>query len=284
MLHTSLDNEILPKVQNAIDTKKAVKLEMPIRNIHRTVGTIVSGKIGKKYGDQGLPDNTIHIKFKGAAGQSFGAFLAKGVTLELEGYSNDYLGKGCSGGRIIVYPPKNAHFNPGDNIVVGNTLLYGATSGEVFIQGAAGERFAVRNSGVNAVIEGVGDHGCEYMTGGTVVVLGQTGRNFAAGMSGGIAYVWDPNQLFDTYCNLEMVDLLPVVEKEDIEKLKSMITRHFEYTGSVKAKEILDTWDYSIDKFVKVFPIDYKLALQRIKEQEIASSDNLKVTEEVYRG
>ncbi|HOV13163.1 MAG TPA: glutamate synthase-related protein, partial [Spirochaetota bacterium] len=285
MLSTSLDyNVILDLVKDAIDKKTPFKMNMPIRNIHRSVGTVISGKIGKKYGDLGLPDNTIHIKFTGAAGQSFGGFLAPGVTLELEGYANDYLGKGLSGGRIIVYPPKNAHFDPANNIVVGNTLLYGATRGEVFIRGAAGERFAVRNSGVTAVIEGVGDHGCEYMTGGTVVVLGNTGKNFAAGMSGGIAYVYDPNQLFDTFCNLEMVDLLPVVEKDDREKLKSLITKHYEYTGSDKAKDILDNWEDAIDRFVKIFPIDYRLALQRIRASESAKSESLSVTEEVSRG
>ena len=221
-LDTSLDNQLLPKLGDAMENKKPVVLNEKIRNIHRTVGTIISGKIGKKYGSAGLPDDTIHINFSGVAGQSFGAFLAPGITLELEGYANDYLGKGLSGGRIIVYPPKMTKFDPGDNIVVGNTLLYGATQGEVFIRGVAGERFAVRNSGVTAVIEGVGDHGCEYMTGGTVVVLGNTGRNFAAGMSGGISYVYDVNQLFDTFCNLEMVDLTPVTETEDVELLKSL--------------------------------------------------------------
>ncbi|OHD07467.1 MAG: glutamate synthase subunit alpha [Spirochaetes bacterium GWB1_27_13] len=285
MLSTSLDyNVILDKVKDAIETKKPVKIEMPIRNIHRTVGTVTSGVIAKKYGDQGLPTDTIHIKFNGAAGQSFGAFLAHGVTLELEGYANDYLGKGLSGGKIIVYPPKQSHIDPANNIVVGNTLLYGATRGEVYIRGAAGERFAVRNSGVTAVIEGVGDHGCEYMTGGTVVVLGNTGRNFAAGMSGGIAYVLDPNQLFDTFCNLEMVDLLPLNEEEDRNKLKDLLTKHYQYTGSEKAKEILNAWEESIDRFVKVFPIDYRLALQRIKQAELTKSETMKVTEEVFRG
>lgn len=285
MFNTSLDYTLLlDKVKPAIEKKEKVKLDINIKNIHRTVGTMISGKIAKIYGEDGLPDGTIHIKFNGCAGQSFGAFLCKGITFELEGYANDYLGKGLSGGRIIVYPPKNADIEPGDNIVVGNTLLYGATRGEVYICGAAGERFAVRNSGVKAVIERVGDHGCEYMTGGIVVVLGPTGRNFAAGMSGGIAYVYDPDQLFDTYCNLEMVDLLPIIEENDKKVLKDMITKHYQYTGSLKAKYLLDRWDISIEKFVKVFPLDYKLALSRIKANEIASSEQIQVTEEVHHG
>lgn len=285
MLSTSLDyNVLLELVKDAIHHKKPFKMNMPIRNIHRSVGTVISGKIGKKYGDEGLPDNTIHIKFTGAAGQSFGAFLAPGVTLELEGYANDYLGKGLSGGRIIVYPPQKAQLDPTNNIIVGNTLLYGGTKGEVFIRGAAGERFAVRNSGVTVVVEGVGDHGCEYMTGGTVVVLGNTGKNFAAGMSGGTVFVYDPNQLFDTFCNLEMVDLLPVVEKEDRDKLKNLITKHYEYTKSDKAKEIVDNWENAIDRFVKIFPIDYRLALQRMREFESVKSETQGVTEEVIRG
>ncbi|HPP03974.1 MAG TPA: glutamate synthase large subunit [Spirochaetota bacterium] len=285
MLETSLDYTLLlDKVKDAIEKKTKISFEVPIRNIHRAVGTMISGKIAKIYGENGLPEDTIKIKFNGTAGQSFGAFLCKGVTFELEGYANDYLGKGLSGGKIIVYPPKNADIEPGDNIVVGNTLLYGATRGEVYISGAAGERFAVRNSGAKAVIERVGDHGCEYMTGGIVVVLGPTGRNFAAGMSGGIAYVYDPDQLFDTYCNLELVDLVPVVEESDKNTLKEMITKHYEYTKSEKAKHILDRWDISIEKFVKVFPLDYKLALSRIKANEIANSDQIQVTEEVSNG
>jgi glutamate synthase (NADPH) large chain len=284
MIETSLDNEILKKIGDSIESGKSVKINMPIRNIHRSVGTIISGKIARKHGGAGLKDDTIKIKFNGSAGQSFGAFLASGVTLELEGYANDYLGKGLSGGKIMVYPPKSAQIEPGDNIIVGNTLLYGATKGEVYIRGVAGERFAVRNSGANAVIEGVGDHGCEYMTGGTVVVLGSTGRNFAAGMSGGIAFVWDPNQYFDTFCNLEMVDLLPVIDEADRKILKDMITKHYEFTKSTKAKQILDTWEDAIDRFVKVLPVDYKFALQRIREREMASSESMHVTEEVLSG
>ncbi len=285
MLHTSLDTEkLLDLAKPAIDNQTKVNVELPIRNINRSVATIVSGVVAKKYGEAGLPDDTIHFKFKGCAGQSLGAFLAKGITLELEGYANDYLGKGMSGGRIIVYPPKTSHINAGENIIVGNTLLYGATGGEVFINGGAGERFAVRNSGCTTVVEGVGDHGCEYMTGGKIIVLGSTGKNFAAGMSGGIAYVFDPNQTFDNYCNLEMVDLTPVYEDNDKKELKSLIEKHYKFTGSEKAKDILDKWEESIDKFVKVFPIDYKLALKKMKERESVKSDTLNVTEEVYRG
>ena len=285
MLDTSLDKNVLIDIaKDAIDKKKPVKKELSIKNIHRTVGTMLSGIIAKKYGENGLPDNTIHFKFNGVAGQSFGAFLVKGVTLELEGFANDYLGKGLSGGRIIVYPPKKSSILPGENIIVGNTLLYGAIKGEVFIRGSAGERFAVRNSGVTAVIEGVGDHGCEYMTGGTVIVLGNTGRNFAAGMSGGLAYVFDTNQLFDTLCNLDMVDLMPITEEEDIIILKELILKHYNYTGSLKAYQILETWEDSLEKFVKVFPIDYRRALKRMKQQELTQSVTIDVTEEVYHG
>ncbi|MBN2544654.1 MAG: glutamate synthase large subunit [Spirochaetes bacterium] len=285
MLDTSLDNTLLINLlEESINNKIKVSKTLNIRNIHRSVGTMLSYKVVKKHGDKGLPDDTIKLKFNGSAGQSFGAFLAKGITLELEGYANDYLGKGISGGKIIVYPPKKSNFLPGDNIIVGNTLLYGAITGEVYIRGAAGERFAVRNSGVTAVVEGVGDHGCEYMTGGTVVVLGNTGRNFAAGMSGGIAYVLDQSQLFDTLCNLDMVDLVPVTKEEDIKVLKGLITNHHRYTESQVAKRLLETWDDSIQRFVKVFPIDYRIAMERLKSQESTKSVTMDVTEEVYHG
>jgi len=285
MLDTSIDKNILLDLTfDAINNKNKIYKELEIKNIHRTAGTLISGLIAKKYGFEGLPEDTIHLKFNGVAGQSFGAFLSKGITFELEGYTNDYLGKGISGGKIIVYPPVNADISPGDNIIVGNTLLYGGIFGEVYIRGAAGERFAVRNSGVTAVVEGVGDHGCEYMTGGTVVVLGKTGRNFAAGMSGGIAFIYDKDQLFDTYCNLDMVDLLPVTDEDDAKLLKLLISRHYKYTKSSIAEKILNTWEDSLDRFVKVFPIDYKMALERIKEQEYANSITMDVTEEVYDG
>ncbi|MCK4798848.1 MAG: glutamate synthase large subunit [Spirochaetes bacterium] len=282
-LNTSLDNNMLIDLaKESIENKKKIKKELSIKNIHRTVGTMLSGIIAKKYGAQGLPDDTIHFKFNGNAGQSFGAFLAKGVTLELEGFANDYLGKGLSGGKIIVYPPKKSNILSNDNVIVGNTLLYGAIDGEVFIRGAAGERFGVRNSGVTAVVEGLGDHGCEYMTGGTVLVLGKTGRNFAAGMSGGIAYVWDENQLFDTFCNLDMVDLLSIVDEEDKQILKKLISKHYKLTGSRIANRILETWEDSLGRFVKVFPIDYRKALERLKQQELANTVTMDVTEEVY--
>ena len=240
---------------------------MPIRNVHRTVGTILSNRIVKRWGGDGLPDGTIEITLTGSAGQSFGAFLAPGVTLQLIGDANDYLGKGLSGGRIVVQTPPNSPFDPKENVIVGNTLLYGATSGEVFINGLAGERFAVRNSGAVAVVEGVGDHACEYMTGGTVVVIGRTGRNFAAGMSGGVAYVLDEHQLFDTLCNLDMVDLESIYQEEDQRVLRDLIRRHHQWTGSAQARRILDNWQEMSGKFVKVMPIDYRKALERLRAQ-----------------
>jgi glutamate synthase domain-containing protein 3 len=222
------------------------------------------------------------VNFNGAAGQSFGAFLTKGITFELEGESNDYLGKGLSGGRIILYPHSGSTFSGYRNIITGNVNLFGATGGEAFINGRAGERFAVRNSGAIAVVEGVGDHGCEYMTGGRVIILGKTGVNFAAGMSGGVAYVYDENQLFDTRCNLEMVDIEPVVAAEDIDFLKSMIQRHIEYTDSKQGKLLMESWEESLPNFVKVMPLDYRMALLRIKEQETKETDETAITEEVY--
>jgi glutamate synthase (NADPH/NADH) large chain len=257
---------------------------MPIRNTNRTVGAIISNRIVKKYGPKGLPKDTVEITFHGSAGQSFGAFLVPGVTLQLIGESNDYLGKGLSGGRIIVKIPENSHFAAHENIIVGNTLLYGATSGEVFINGVAGERFAVRNSGAVAVVEGVGDHCCEYMTGGTIVVLGQTGCNFAAGMSGGIAYVLDEMQLFDTLCNLDMVELESVWKEDDKRLLHSLIERHLKFTGSPRAQGILDTWTDTVGKFVKVVPIDYRKALEKMRAAEQRDTDTTPATEEVFYG
>ncbi|MHC5075721.1 MAG: GltB/FmdC/FwdC-like GXGXG domain-containing protein, partial [Planctomycetota bacterium] len=224
------------------------------------------------------------ITFKGSAGQSFGAFLAPGVTLRLIGESNDYLGKSLSGGRIIVKTPEKSPFLPHENIIVGNTLLYGATCGEVFINGVAGERFCVRNSGALAVVEGIGDHGCEYMTGGLVVVLGQTGCNFAAGMSGGIAYVLDEMQLFDTLCNLDLVELETVWKQEDQNVLRDLIKRHYQWTGSVQAERILDNWVDTIGKFVKVVPIDYRKALEKMRRSEHRDTETTPATEEVFYG
>ena len=279
-----LDWSILPLVRKAIDNAEPVKLDLTIRNVHRTVGAMLSNRIYKRWGAGGLPDGTIQITFSGSAGQSFGAFLPPGVTLRLVGESNDYLGKGLSGGRIVVETPPGSPFDPLENVIVGNTLLYGATRGEAFINGLAGERFAVRNSGATAVVEGVGDHGCEYMTGGTVVVLGRTGRNFAAGMSGGIAYVLDEHQLFDTLCNLDMVDLESIWQPEDQRVLRDLIARHLGWTGSQQAARILDNWPETSGKFVKVIPIDYRKALARLREREDVAGEQAAATEEVFRG
>jgi glutamate synthase domain-containing protein 2/glutamate synthase domain-containing protein 3 len=279
----NLDWQILEKAKNAIEKKEKTQIEMPIRNVNRTVGAILSNRIVRKLGPVGLPDGTIEIVFRGSAGQSFGAFLAPGVTLKLIGESNDYLGKGLSGGRIIVQTPENSPFQPNENVIVGNTVLYGATSGEVFINGMAGERFAVRNSGATAVVEGVGDHGCEYMTGGVVVVLGQTGCNFAAGMSGGLAYVLDEMQLFDTLCNLDLVELESIWQEEDRRLLHELIERHLKWTGSKRAKQILDGWPDMVGKFVKVIPMDYRNALAKMRAAEQRDTETTPATEEVFR-
>ncbi len=252
-----LDWQLLATAAPALERKEKIKASFEIRNTNRTVGTILSNEISKKYKSAGLPDDTIHFTFTGTAGQSFGAFNTKGVTLELEGDANDYFGKGLSGAKLIVYPSKQALFTPEENIVIGNVAFYGATSGEAYIRGKAGERFAVRNSGANVVVEGVGDHGCEYMTGGSVVILGSTGRNFAAGMSGGIAYVYDVNNTFHELCNKEMVDLDPL-DNEDAQLLQAMINKHFAYTGSTVAKFVLDDLENQLKNFIKVFPKDYK--------------------------
>ncbi len=260
-LSTALDYKLIEKAKPALDSKKPVKIEMPVRNLDRAVGAILSSEVSKKYEAEGLPADTIHVKLKGSAGQSLGAWLAPGVTIEVEGDANDYVGKGLSGGRVVVYPPKESSFVAEDNIVVGNVCLYGGIKGEAFFRGMAGERFAVRNSGVKAVVENIGDHGCEYMTGGVVVVLGPTGRNFGAGMSGGIAYIWDEDGKFKDRCNLGMVDLEPVVESDDKLILKDLVQKHFDLTGSARAKKILDAWEKSLSQFVKVFPKEYRRAL-----------------------
>ncbi|WP_457565867.1 glutamate synthase large subunit [Caldithrix abyssi] len=278
----TLDFNLLPNLQKAIEKQQPVELTAPIFNFNRTVGTIISSEIATKYGSQGLPEDTVTIRFKGSAGQSFGAFLAHGVTFFLEGDANDYLGKGLSGGKIIIRPPERSNFLPQNNVICGNVALFGATAGEVYINGVAGERFAVRNSGALAVVEGVGDHGCEYMTGGRVIVLGGTGVNFAAGMSGGIAYVLDENQLFDTRCNLEMVDIEPLNDEQDVAFLKSCIEKHHAYTGSPLAAEILAQWEDFLPSFVKVMPIDYRKALERLKESQFSEDGAVKVTEEVF--
>ncbi len=283
-LENHMDWEIIEKARPTFEKKQKVTLDLPIKNTDRTIGTILSNRLVKKLGPDGLEDDTITINFTGSAGQSFGAFLTKGVTLKLIGDSNDYLGKGLSGGRIIVETPPGSPFLAHENIIVGNTLLYGATRGEVFINGMAGERFCVRNSGATAVVEGVGDHGCEYMTGGLVVVLGQTGCNFAAGMSGGIAYVLDELQLFDTLCNLDMVDLESVWKPEDTELLYGLIQKHEKLTRSSRARRILDAWPDMVGRFVKVIPIDYRKALERMRAGEERDTDTTPATEEVFHG
>jgi len=261
-LDQALDYTLIRHAGPALETGAAVDVALPIRNVHRTVGAMLSGEVSRRYGSEGLPEDRVRFRFTGSAGQSFGAFLAPGVTLTLEGDANDYTGKGLSGGKIIVYPPKDSNLTPEENIIVGNTVLYGATGGLAFFSGIAGERFAVRNSGATAVVEGVGDHGCEYMTKGTVVVLGSTGRNFAAGMTGGIAYVWDESGLFaSTRCNRSGVDLELVSDPEDVALVKSLIQRHLEFTGSPRAARLLAGWDTQLPKFIKVFPQEYKRAL-----------------------
>ncbi|HTS86234.1 MAG TPA: glutamate synthase subunit alpha, partial [Usitatibacter sp.] len=293
-LARALDHELIAKATAALESKRPVQFSSRIFNRNRTVGAMLSGEVARRYGHAGLPDDTIHVGFQGTAGQSFGAWLAHGVTFELEGDANDYVGKGLSGGRLVVYPPKDCPIIPEENIVVGNTVMYGAISGEAYFRGVAGERFCVRNSGATAVVEGVGDHGCEYMTGGTVVVLGKAGRNFAAGMSGGIAYVLDEEGDFTQRCNLAMVELEPIPEEEtaaesvgsngelethgkvtidhlaghDDATLKGLIQRHLLYTGSERARLVLENWATYLPKFVKVMPLEYRRALgEMLKEQ-----------------
>ncbi|HET9578395.1 MAG TPA: glutamate synthase large subunit [Usitatibacter sp.] len=295
-LANALDHELIDRAATAIASKRPVSVEMKIYNRNRTVGAMLSGEVARRYGHAGLAEDTIHVKFNGTAGQSFGAWLAHGVTFELEGDANDYVGKGLSGGRIVVYPPKDCPIVPEENIVIGNTVMYGAITGEAYFRGVAGERFCVRNSGATAVVEGVGDHGCEYMTGGTVVVLGKAGRNFAAGMSGGIAYVLDEEGDFTQRCNLSMVDLEPIPEEEkaaeaegtgeleghgkvkidhlaghDDEMLKSLIQRHLLYTGSERARRILENWTTYLPRFVKVMPQEYRRALAEMAQEQMKS-------------
>jgi glutamate synthase domain-containing protein 2/glutamate synthase domain-containing protein 3 len=266
-LSEALDYKLIDHARDSIENGTPIEIKLPIRNVHRTVGAMLSGEIARRHGSAGLPDDTIRFQFTGSAGQSFGAFLAKGVTLELEGDANDYVGKGLSGGRLIVYPPRGSTFQPEENILIGNVALYGATSGEAFFNGVAGERFAVRNSGARAVVEGLGDHGCEYMTNGTVVVLGKCGRNFAAGMSGGIAYVLDEKGDFAAKrCNIAAVDLEPV-PAEDIDLLYATINSHVEATASPRGKWVLENWENMLSKFVKVFPHEYKRVLGVTRQQ-----------------
>ena len=269
-LEQALDYKLIDHARDSIDNGTRVKFELPIRNIHRTVGAMLSGEIARKYGSKGLPDETIRFHFTGSAGQSFGAFLAKGVTLTLSGDANDYVGKGLSGGKIVVYPPRESTFVPEENILVGNVVLYGATTGEAYFNGVAGERFAVRNSGATSVVEGVGDHGCEYMTKGLVVVLGRTGKNFGAGMSGGVAFVLDQTGEFSTtHCNQSMVDLESVTEQADIQALRNLIQKHADLTESPRARWILDNFAVMLPQFVKVFPHEFKrvMGLPRSQQQ-----------------
>jgi len=283
-LASHLDWDIIKQAAPALERGEKTTIDVRIRNINRTVGTILSNRIVTQHGPDGLPDGTLEINVTGSAGQSFGAFLAPGVTLKITGDANDYVGKGLSGGRIIVKTPPTSPLIPHENTIVGNTLLYGATRGELFVNGRAGERFAVRNSGAVTVVEGVGDHGCEYMTGGTVVVIGRTGRNFAAGMSGGTAYVFDEHQLFDTLCNLDMVDLESVHLPADTAQLHDLIQKHYDWTDSPRAAWILEHWRDMIGRFVKVMPIDYRKALERMREKERRGTEFSPATEEVFRG
>jgi len=290
-LDKALDMQLIARAAPALERGEPVSIEVAVKNYNRTVGAMLSGRVAEKYGLAGLPDDTIHVKAKGNGGQSWGAWLARGVTIELEGEANDYVGKGLSGGRLVVYPPRESAMadRAEENIVVGNTVLYGAVSGECYFRGVAGERFCVRNSGATAVVEGVGDHGCEYMTGGILVCLGPTGRNFAAGMSGGVAYVLDETGDFDRRCNMVMVDLEHVVAEDDalealdhqggdLEtsgrvdisgdmtrfdalRLHQLVQNHLKYTGSAVARRILDDWEMYLPLFVKVMPVDYRRAL-----------------------
>jgi glutamate synthase domain-containing protein 3 len=285
-LDVALDHQLIEQAKPALTHKKHVSTSFKIRNVHRTVGAMLGGEIARRYGSAGLPDGTIHFKFNGSAGQSFGAFVPNGVTLELEGDSNDYLGKGLSGGKIIAYPPKTSSFLPEESILVGNVVLYGATSGEVFLNGKAGERFCVRNSGATAVVEGVGDHGCEYMTNGTVVIIGKTGRNFAAGMSGGRAFVYDDRGDFTSRrCNTSSVDLEPLVLESDISEVKGLLERHRDLTGSPRAAWLLEHWAEAQPKFIKVFPHEYKrvLGIERV-ETLYSTSSPLMAASEVQNG
>jgi glutamate synthase (ferredoxin) len=278
-LDKALDRKLLLKLcEPALERGESVRATLPIRNVHRVVGTMVGSEVTRRFGAAGLPEDTIRIHFKGSAGQSLGAFMPKGMTFILEGDANDYVGKGLSGGKIIVYPPERSTFVPEDNIIIGNVAFYGATAGEAYVRGMAGERFCVRNSGVSAVVEAVGDHGCEYMTGGRVVVLGQTGRNFAAGMSGGTAYVFDDAGDFHKRCNLQMVGIEPLEDPEEIEEVRMLVQRHAQYTRSERAQKILEVWDVVVPKFVKVLPKDYKrmlTAIQRVTESGLSGDDAL---------
>jgi glutamate synthase (ferredoxin) len=269
-LDRALDRELIEACAEALEARRPVSITRQVRNVHRTVGTMLGSEVTRRWGGKGLPDGTINIECQGSAGQSFGAFIPAGMTLTLEGDANDYVGKGLSGGRIVIFPPKESTFAAEDNIIIGNVALYGATSGEAFIRGVAGERFAVRNSGAVAVVEGVGDHGCEYMTGGRVVILGRTGRNFAAGMSGGLAYVLDEAGIFAHRCNHDAIDLEPLFEDDDVKVVRHLLERHVQYTGSAVAARLLEDWALSVEQFVKVIPREYKKAVEAARAKEAA--------------
>jgi glutamate synthase domain-containing protein 3 len=273
-LEDVLDRELIRLAGPAIERKKRVDIELPIRNVNRTTGTLLSHEIVKRHGANGLPDGTVRLRFTGSAGQSLGAWLAKGVSIELEGDANDYVGKGLSGGRIVVRPPREATFVPEENVIIGNVALYGATSGEAYFRGLAGERFCVRNSGANAVVEGVGEHGCEYMTGGQVVILGPTRRNFAAGMSGGLAFVWDPHGEFPRRCNQDLVELQTLDRSssdllEDEGDLFRLIQAHERHTRSARARQLVREWEKRVSEFVRVIPTDYKLVRERKRREAV---------------
>jgi glutamate synthase domain-containing protein 3 len=267
-LENALDNQVLLDLAApALERGEKVKASLGIRNTNRVVGTILGSEITRRFGPEGLPEDAVHFHFEGSAGQSFGAFIPPGVTLELEGDANDYFGKGLSGGKLVLYPPEGSTFAPEENIIVGNVALYGATNGEAYIRGMAGERFGVRNSGVRAVVEGVGDHGCEYMTGGKVFVLGATGRNFAAGMSGGVAYVLDEDGTFRNRCNFETVELEPLND-QDLRDAEDMLRRHAVYTHSARAWRLLALWEETVGKLLKVMPKDYRRVLEELEKAE----------------
>jgi glutamate synthase (ferredoxin) len=276
-IDTTLDaTTLLELARPAIEEGKPVRATLPIRNTMRVVGTMTGSEITRRHGAKGLPDDTVQLHFQGSAGQSFGAFVPRGMTLVLEGDANDYVGKGLSGGKIVVFPPREATFVPEENIIVGNVAFYGATGGEAYVRGLAGERFCVRNSGVHAVVEGVGDHGCEYMTGGRVVVLGPTGRNFAAGMSGGVAYVLDRDGGFVTRCNKELVGLSRLEDLEEIAAVRALVERHVQWTGSAHARRLLERWTESVGRFVRVLPNDYRRVVEaqaRMREKGLSPED-----------
>ena len=271
-LEKSLDMSLFKTIRNNIVNKQKINVNMKIGNINRVFGTIISNEISKLWGSKGLPNDTVKINLEGSAGQSFGAWITKGMTLNLEGDANDFVGKGLSGGKIIIYPPKDSHFVPEENILLGNVALYGATDGEAYFRGIAAERFCVRNSGARVVVEGIGDHGCEYMTGGRAVILGETGRNFGAGMSGGIAYVYNPKGSFIKKCNTSTFELEDLVIKEDINELKELISNHYKYTKSLVAEKILLNWTKEVKNFSKVMPTDYKRVLQEMDQKKLKVS------------